>query len=154
MPDTDTAQLNELQDRINDFWSWRGNSGQPGDLVIRNDEELKTWMRVLEPLLPPAPSDVVDLGTGQGFIALVVAALGHRTRGFDLAHGQLDRAREYAAKSSNPPVFDLGDAAAPPLGTASVDVLVSRDVLWTLLDPDAAFRNWFKVIRPGGRLLV
>lgn len=147
-------QLASLQDRINDFWSWRGNSGRPGDLAIRNEAELKTWMEALQPLLPSAPADVVDLGTGQGFLALVMAALGHRTRGFDLAQGQLDRAREYAAQSTNPPVFDIGDAADPPLAPASVDVLASRDVLWTLLVPDAAFRKWFKVIRPGGRLLV
>jgi SAM-dependent methyltransferase len=148
---TDT---NTLQDKINEFWSWRGRSGNPGDLAIRNEAELKTWMGVLEPLLPPAPADVVDLGTGQGFVALVMAALGHRTRGFDLAEGQLERAREYAAQTSNPPVFDIGDAGDPPLGNASVDALASRDVLWTLLDPAAAFRNWFQIIRPAGRLLV
>jgi SAM-dependent methyltransferase len=51
-------------------------------------------------------------------------------------------------------VFALGDAAEPPLDSSSVDVLASRDVLWTLLDPARAFRNWFTIIRPGGRLLV
>src|SRR5215472_12000113 len=136
-----SQQLSDLQQKINEFWTWRGNSGRPGDLAIRNELELKTWMSVLEPLLPPAPADVVDLGTGQGFVALVMAALGHRTRGFDLAPGQLDRAREYAAQSTNPPVFALGDASAPPLEPASVDVLASRDVLWTLLDPAKAFKN-------------
>jgi hypothetical protein len=67
-----------LQDRLNEFCSWRGNSGRPGDLAIRNDDELAVWMGVLQPLLPPAPGDAVDLGTGQGFLALVMAALGHR----------------------------------------------------------------------------
>jgi SAM-dependent methyltransferase len=105
-------------------------------------------------LLPPPPADVVDLGTGQGFVALVMAALGHRVRGFDLAEGQLDRAREYGAASSNPPLFALGDAAAPPLEPASVDVVANRDVLWTLLNPAQAFANWRTSLRPGGRLLV
>jgi SAM-dependent methyltransferase len=144
----------DLQDKINEFWTWRGNSGAPGDLAIRNDAELKVWMAVLEPLLPPPPADVVDLGTGQGFVALVMAALGHRVRGFDLAQGQLDRAREYAAASSNPPVFELGDAADPPLAPASMDVIANRDVLWTLLNPASAFANWRTALRPGGRLCV
>jgi len=148
------SSTSTLQDKINEFWSWRGNSGSPGDLAIRNDAELKVWMAVLQELLPAAPADVVDLGTGQGFVALVMAALGHRVRGFDLAAGQLARAREYAAASQNPPIFELGDAADPPLAAASVDVLANRDVLWTLLDPAKAFANWFKIIRPGGRLLV
>jgi len=111
-------------------------------------------MGVLQPLLPPARADVVDLGTGQGFVALVMAALGHRVRGFDLAQGQLERAREYAAASTNPPVFALGDAAAPPLEPESVDVVANRDVLWTLLNPGQAFANWRAALRPGGRLLV
>jgi SAM-dependent methyltransferase len=148
------AASNALQDRLNEFWSWRGHSGQPGDLAIRNDAELQIWMGVLEPLLPPAPADVVDLGTGQGFVALVMAALGHRVRGFDLAEGQLERAREYAAASTNPPVFASGDAAAPPLEPESVDVIANRDVLWTLLNPAQAFANWRTALRPGGRLLV
>jgi SAM-dependent methyltransferase len=51
-------------------------------------------------------------------------------------------------------VFALGDAAAPPLGPASVDVIANRDVLWTLLNPAQAFVNWRAALRPGGRLLV
>jgi len=43
---------------------------------------------------------------------------------------------------------------APPLEPASVDALANRNVLWTLLDPERAFRNWFTALRPGGRLIV
>jgi SAM-dependent methyltransferase len=83
-----------------------------------------------------------------------MAALGHRVRGYDLAEGQLERAREYASASTNPPLFGVGDAAAPPLQPASVDVIANRDVLWTLLTPADAFANWRTALRPGGRLLV
>src|SRR6476661_1401111 len=111
MSETQTSvDLRELQDKINAFWTWRGNAIESGGLTIRDDNELKTWMGVLQPWLPPAPADVVDLGTGQGFLAMVLATFGHRVRGFDLAEGQLDRAREFGAKSSNPPVFAIGDA--------------------------------------------
>src|SRR5436309_2553279 len=52
MPKTaNTEEITQLQDRINAFWSWRGDSGRPGDLAIRNDQELQTWMGVLQPLL-------------------------------------------------------------------------------------------------------
>jgi SAM-dependent methyltransferase len=111
-------------------------------------------MEVLSPLLPPPPADVVDLGTGQGFLALVFAALGHRSRGFDLAEGMIEKAREFAHGVSNPPVFGFGDAMAPPLEPSSVDVVANRNVMWTLLDPARAFRNWLTVLRPGGRLIA
>jgi SAM-dependent methyltransferase len=144
----------ELQAKINAFWTWRGKTIAPGALSIRDEAELETWMQLLAPWLPPAPADVVDLGTGQGFLALVLAAFGHRVQGFDLAEGQLDRAREFAAKVPNPPTFGTGDAIDPPLQPTSVDVVANRNILWTLLDPARAFRNWYTVLRPGGRLIA
>jgi SAM-dependent methyltransferase len=144
----------ELQEQLNDYWSTRREITGTTPLLIRTERELQVWMDVLRPLLPPAPSDVVDLGTGRGFLALVFAALGHRSRGFDLADGMLEKAREAAAGLPNPPVFESGDAMVPPLEPASVDVVANRNVLWTLLDPERAFRNWFAVLRPGGRLIV
>jgi SAM-dependent methyltransferase len=151
---TTTADLSELQAKINAFWTWRGNTISSGALAIRDEAELETWMELLREWLPPAPSDVVDLGTGQGFLALVLAAFGHRVRGFDLAEGQLDRAREFGAKVSNPPEFATGDAIDPPLELASVDVIASRNILWTLVDPARAFRNWYAALRPGGRIIA
>jgi SAM-dependent methyltransferase len=149
-----TQPLTDLQQQINHFWNWRGTSRQPGGLAIRNEQELQVWMEVMGGWLPPAPADVVDLGTGQGFLALVLAAFGHRVRGFDVAEAQLERAREFAASVPNPPSFALGDAIEPPLDPASVDVLANRNIMWTLLEPARAFRNWFTALRPGGRLIA
>jgi len=149
-----TADLSELQAKINAFWTWRGNTIESGGLAIRDQDELNVWMELLRDWLPPAPADVVDLGTGQGFLALVLAAFGHRVRGFDLAEGQLERAREFGARVSNAPEFATGDAIDPPLELSSVDVIANRNVLWTLVDPARAFRNWYNALRPGGRLIA
>jgi SAM-dependent methyltransferase len=148
------AHVKQLQEQLNAFWSTRREFSEPTALNIRTERELQVWMEVLSPLLPPPPADVVDLGTGQGFLALVFAALGHRSRGFDLAEGMIEKAREFAQGVSNPPVFEFGDAMAPPLEPSSVDVVANRNVMWTLLDPARAFRNWFTVLRPGGRLIA
>jgi SAM-dependent methyltransferase len=149
-----SPELGDLQAKINAFWTWRGQSVASGGLAIRDQAELKVWMNVLQPWLPPPPAEVVDLGTGQGFLALVLAVFGHHVRGYDLAEGQLERAREFAAEVSNPPSFEVGDAIEPPLAPASVDVLANRNILWTLLDPGRAFRNWYSALRPGGRLIA
>src|SRR5581483_9133681 len=66
------VDLRELQDKINAFWSWCGNIIESGGLSIRDENELKTWMGVLRDWLPSALADVVDLGTGQGFLALML----------------------------------------------------------------------------------
>ena len=80
------ARIGEMQASLNAFWSTRRDNPAPTALNIRTDAELRVWMESMQQLLPPAPADVVDLGTGQGFLALAFAALGHRSRGFDLGH--------------------------------------------------------------------
>jgi SAM-dependent methyltransferase len=47
-----------------------------------------------------------------------------------------------------------GDAAAPGLAPASVDVVLCRHVLWALPDPVAAVGRWVSALRPGGRLVL
>jgi len=148
------TQLSDLQAQITGFWNWRSATLESGALAIRSPEELQVWADVMRELLPAAPADVVDLGTGQGFLALVCAALGHRVRGFDISEVQVAHAREFATTVSNPPAFDVGDANVPDLPADSMDVVTNRNILWTLIDPAGAFRNWYKILRPGGRLVT
>ena len=99
------------------------------------------------------------MGTGTGFLALLLAELGHRVTGVDLAAGMLGlRPGEGAARvppgvpaaaSSGP-----GDAVDPPLPAGSVDAVVSRHLLWTLTDPARAFASWHRLLRPGGRVVA
>jgi SAM-dependent methyltransferase len=149
---TDSAV--DPQQQINTYWNWRSTSGDPGALIVRDDAERRIWQDTLRPLLPAVPAHVVDVGTGQGFLALLFAELGYRVTGFDLSEGMLAEARTNAGALSNPPEFRVGDAMDPPLDPGSVDLLTNRNVLWTLLDPQRAFRNWFRLVRPGGRILV
>jgi len=151
---TPVHQPGSLQHQITRFWNWRSSTQESGALAIRSEEELQIWAEVMRGLLPTAPADVVDLGTGQGFLAIVCAALGHRVRGFDISEVQVSHAREFARKTPNPPFFEVGDAHAPHLPPASQDVVTNRNILWTLIDAPGAFRNWFNILRPGGRLVT
>jgi len=50
--------------------------------------------------------------------------------------------------------FGLGDAENTMEGDASFDVIINRHLVWTLVDPPAAFAEWFRVLKPGGKLLI
>ena len=151
----------QAQEQINAYWNQRSPvyDAEPGH-GIQNAAEHRAWLRALSDLLPPAPSDVLDVGTGTGFLALLLAELGHRVRGVDLSEGMLSLAREKAARlaaadaGTRAPLFAVGDAVAPPGDPASLDAVVSRHVLWTLTDLEAAFRKWHRLLRPGGRVVA
>ena len=147
------------QAHINAYWDLRSASydGDPGHGILSAAEHT-AWLDALRALLPPAPADVLDVGTGTGFLAFLLAELGHRVVGVDLSEGMLGLARERAAAQRATglpaPEFREGDAIAPPLPAGSVDAVVSRHLLWTLTDPAGAFASWRRLLRPGGRVVA
>jgi SAM-dependent methyltransferase len=50
--------------------------------------------------------------------------------------------------------FAVGDAVDPAFPPRTCDAIVSRSVIWTLREPATAFRNWYQLLRPGGRVLA
>lgn len=140
-----------LQDTINDYWTERAPSYDAyQQRTDRRDLDREAWTRVWMSALPPTPSDVPDVGTGSGHVALLPAGLGHRVTGIDLADGMLEIARDHATTLADPPHIMIGHAVAPDFPSASYDAVVGRYVMWTLRDPDAAVANWIELLRPNG----
>jgi ubiquinone/menaquinone biosynthesis C-methylase UbiE len=66
----------------------------------------------------------------------------------------LDRARAKAMARGRPIDFYLGDAERIADPDNSYDVAITRHLVWTLVDPVAAFVEWRRVLKPGGVLLI
>lgn len=66
----------------------------------------------------------------------------------------LQIARAKAAAAVPVPTFIRGDAADPPLAANSVDVVLSRHVLWAMPNPATALQNWRRLLRLGGQLIL
>jgi len=101
---------------------------------------------------------VVDVGSGAGFDSLIasrlVGATG-RVIGFDMTAEMLKKARAGAAKMGATNVeFREGLAESLPLPENFADVVISNGVLNLTLDKTATLREWFRILKPGGRLQV
>lgn len=118
------------------------------------DEVQAAWRTRLREWLPAHPSDVADLGCGTGSLAMLAAEDDHRVTAIDFADAMLERAREKADDAGLRVRFLAGDAAAPPLQPASVDVVLVRQVLWALPDPALAVQVWSTLLRPGGHFVL
>ncbi len=101
---------------------------------------------------------VLDLGSGAGldcFLAAQQVGPHGRVIGVDFTQAMIERATEYAAGMGLDHVsFRLGDIEALPLEDASVDVVMSNCVINLAPDKEAVFREAFRVLREGGRLMV
>jgi SAM-dependent methyltransferase len=146
----------DVQERITTFWSTVAPfyNADPSNVPSLDSAEYQAWIRVIERLLPTPSADVLDIGTGTGFVALIASQLGHRTIGLDLSTAMLAEARMQADRRGLKASFQIGDAVAPPFAEASLDVIVCRHFLWTLRQPEVALANWFQLLRPNGRVVV
>ena len=113
------------------------------------------WLAGL--VAPAAGERVVDLGCGESpVLGLVQAQLdGGVAVGIDNSAEALRETRTSLPPSGSRTLLVQSDLTAPlPLADASMDVVFSHDVLEQLSDPDALLRQVWRVLRPGGRLVL
>jgi SAM-dependent methyltransferase len=112
----------------------------------------------IEAAAPRAGETVVDLGSGAGLDILLAAdRVGPTGRaiGVDMTPEMFARARANAARLGVANAeFRLGEIEHLPVAAGSVDVVISNCVINLLPDKRPAFAEAFRVLRPGGRLVV
>jgi SAM-dependent methyltransferase len=115
------------------------------------DEEMRPHNERLRAAAAIRPGErVLDVGCGAGQTSIDAARAGGRVLGVDVSARMLERARQRAEGSAE---FVLADAQTHPFEPASFDVVISRCGLMFFADPDAAFANLRRALRPGGRLV-
>jgi SAM-dependent methyltransferase len=146
----------ETQARITAFWSMVAPNyeARPGNVPARDSAEQQAWVDAMARLLPIPPSDVLDLGTGTGYLARIAAGLGHRVTATDLSAAMLAEVRALAEQEQLEIHFEQRDAVEPGYDFASFDAITCRHLLWTLRSPLDAFRRWRALLRPGGRVVA
>jgi len=97
---------------------------------------------------------VVDACCGTGDLALEFAAAGARVLGVDFTREMVRLAPPKAGAKHAPTLFAHGDALRLPVRSASADVLSVAFGVRNLADAHAGLREFARVVRPGGLVLV
>ena len=125
------------------------------DLAESINGSVYTEMRDITRRLIPAGAKVLDCGAGTGELSLAASDNADSVLCTDLSKNMLKQAQrkaralgadniEFAARN----IFDLQD----PDGT--YDVVIAGNVLHLLTNPQGAVKEMYRVLKPGGRLLL
>jgi SAM-dependent methyltransferase len=121
-------------------------------------EETHWWFRgrahlilsLLRRLKVPPSAAILEAGCSAGPLMRRLHGAGYTNiTGIDLSEDAIRRC--HAGGLTNTAVMD---ATNPRYADDSFDFLIASDVLEHIADEEAALRNWLRLLKPGGRLLV
>ena len=144
-----------LQEQINEHWSELSDNFN--DYVV---DEFKTdrpaeWLQVIEENAPAnRPLRVLDAGCGPGFFSVLLSRAGHIVTGIDGSERMLMHARKNAGAFGAAPELIQGDFGKLTYPDNTFDLIVCRNVTHIIREHLKVYGEWYRVLRPGGVLLI
>ena len=147
------------------YWNGRAESYSNGVVGELADERKLAWERVLgehvanvfeQATQQHRAPRVVDIGCGPGFFSVLFAERGCRVCAVDASEEMQLRAEHNVNANVDHADVDYvhSDFAELPLADDTFDLVVGRNVTWLMRDPEGAYAEWLRVLRPGGKLLM
>ena len=135
---------------------WDRRSQTYGKNIYKSQKEAQHfWKTILKNEIRTDKNlNILDVGTGTGFLALLFAEMGHNVTGIDISKCMLEKSRYNANKLKLTVDFMHGDAENMPFGDETFDIVISRYLLWTMPNPKIAVYEWNRVVKTGGKIML
>ena len=147
--------MSQTLEQIRQYWNSRAEG-----YTLSNREELEDEHRIFlwEQQIRRALNGricrhVLDVGCGPGFFSVLLARLGYEVTAVDYTENMLAEARKNATHYGVDIDFRRMDAQKLDFEDGIFDLVISRNVLWNLEQPEQAYREWFRVLKPNGTVM-
>ena len=148
-----------LLEEIQYYWNHRYKGYSKVNQKELEGIQRERWKEQFNRLLPENQNlKVLDIGTGPGFFTIILEELGYSNiTGVDYSYKMLEVAREniqtYGKENSSIQLIQM-DAQNLEFEPESFDIIVSRNLTWNLQNPQQAYSEWLRVLKPNGALFI
>jgi len=149
-----TELKKEIKEQVKDYWNLRANGFSSAIEEELNTPSYEAWKEVFSKNLTGDHLTVLDDGCGPGFFSVILAQLGHNVTSIDYSEEMVERAKTRIKDLGLTAQVQQGDAHSLDFADSTFDVVVSRNVIWNLKDPEKAYCEIERVLRPGGTLII
>lgn len=150
----------QLMQEIKIYWTNRAEGYSKVNQEELAGDQKRRWFTVLHQQISnhfkhrrPEEIKVLDIGTGPGFFAIILAKAGYQVTAVDYTEAMLLEAKENAGPLAQKIKFQQMDGQNLTFPQESFDVIVSRNLTWVLKEPEQAYASWRKALKTGGLLL-
>ncbi|WP_347490634.1 class I SAM-dependent methyltransferase [Desulfoscipio sp. XC116] len=145
----------QFNERIKTYWEGEAEGYSQGIERELRDFHRKAWKELILEYAPKKSElDILDIGTGPGFFPIILSEGNHRVTGIDLTENMIRFAKKNLEAEGCEATLLSMDCHNLAFEDNSFDLVICRNLTWTLDNPSRAYEEWLRVLRTGGRLLV
>ncbi|MBP3781887.1 MAG: methyltransferase domain-containing protein [Butyrivibrio sp.] len=145
----------EIKNKVVTYWSKRAESFSEHKHQEIHSKKKQLWQaEFLRHFSVDDKLSVLDVGCGAGFFEMVLSDFDLDVTGVDLTPEMIERGKELLSRHGSKALLKVMDAENLDFPDSSFDLVINRNLVWTLPHPVEAYREWHRVLKPGGMLLV
>ena len=143
-------ELIHTEENMNHYWTHRSESYSDINNEQLHSVKKSAWEQALFADIDESrPLEILDIGTGPGLFAIISALRGHHVTAVDMNAEMLCKASENAEQAKVKVKFQqVGHVL--PFEPESFDLIISRDVTWTLTEPEETLMSWGRLLKKNG----
>ena len=144
----------EIKTKVKSYWTKRADSFAGARHEEFHSVQGQYWFdEISRNLTVREGMKVLDVGCGTGFFEAVLGSRGACVTGIDITPDMVEEGKQLLERHGVRAELLVMDAENPDFPEETFDLVISRNVTWTLPDPVHAYREWHRVLKKGGILL-
>ena len=145
----------ELINKVKREWEYHANGYSNIIKDELNSFRPQAWLNLIEEQIGYKKGlNILDIGCGPGFFSIILSKAGHNVVVIDCSENMLEQAVLNAKENGVNPKFIQMDNHNLEFEDNTFDLIINRNVTWTLIEPVKAYKEWHRVLKPKGKLLI